>query len=49
MDPSVFYALVRSESFFDAKVVSSAGAIGLTQIMDFTGADIAKRLKRYYI
>ncbi len=46
VDPSVFYALVRSESFFDAKVVSSAGAIGLTQIMDFTGADIAKRLKK---
>ncbi|MCR4742275.1 MAG: lytic transglycosylase domain-containing protein [Treponema sp.] len=46
VNPSVFYALVRSESFFDARVISSAGAIGLTQIMDFTGADIAKRLKK---
>lgn len=43
--PSVIYALIRSESFFDAAVTSSAGAIGLTQLMEFTGGDIAKRLK----
>ena len=43
--PSVVYALIRSESFFDADVTSSAGAIGLTQLMEFTGSDIAKRLK----
>ena len=43
--PSVIYALIRSESFFDAEVTSTAGAIGLTQLMEFTGSDIAKRLK----
>ena len=41
----VMYALIRSESFFDADVMSSAGAIGLTQLMEFTGSDIARRFK----
>ena len=41
----VMYALIRSESFFDADVISSAGAIGLTQLMEFTGSDIARRFK----
>lgn len=39
------YALIRSESFFDAEVMSSAGAVGLTQLMEFTGSDIARRFK----
>ena len=39
------YALVRSESFFDHQIESSAGAVGLTQLMTFTGNDIAHRLK----
>ena len=39
------YALIRSESFFDADVTSSAGAIGLTQLMEFTAGDIAHRFK----
>ena len=42
---AVMYALIRSESFFDAQVTSSAGAIGLTQLMEFTGSDIARRFK----
>ena len=42
---SVMYALIRSESFFDADVTSSAGAIGLTQLMEFTASDIAHRFK----
>ena len=41
----MMYALIRSESFFDAEVTSSAGAIGLTQLMEFTGSDIARRFK----
>ena len=45
ISPSVIYALIRSESFFDADVMSSAGAIGLTQLMEFTGSDIARRFK----
>ena len=41
----VMYALIRSESFFDADVISSAGAVGLTQLMEFTGSDIARRFR----
>lgn len=41
----IMYALIRSESFFDSQIESSAGAIGLTQLMSFTGSDIAHRLK----
>lgn len=39
------YALIHSESFFDENIISSAGAKGLTQLMDSTGADVAKKLK----
>lgn len=42
---SVMYALIRSESFFDATVSSSAGAVGLTQLMEFTAGDVARRFK----
>lgn len=41
----VLYALIRSESYFDAEAVSSAGAHGLTQLMEPTAADIARKLK----
>lgn len=41
----IMYALIRSESFFDSQIESSAGAVGLTQLMTFTGSDIAHRLK----
>jgi len=39
------YALIRSESFFDKDVRSGAGAVGLTQLMKSTAADIARKLK----
>lgn len=41
----IMYALIRSESFFDSQIESSAGAVGLTQLMTFTGSDIAHRLR----
>lgn len=41
----IFYSLVRSESFFDAGIGSSAGAVGLSQLMGSTADDIAHRLK----
>ena len=41
----VMYSLIRSESFFDADVMSSAGAVGLTQLMELTASDIARRFK----
>lgn len=45
IEPEVLYALVRSESFFNPVVTSSAGAIGLTQLMETTGSDIARKMK----
>ena len=41
----LLYAVIRSESFFQAEIVSGAGAVGLTQLMPATAADIAKKLK----
>lgn len=41
----LLYALVRSESFFDSTVTSKAGANGLTQLMEATADDEAKKLK----
>lgn len=45
-NPSIMFALVRSESFFDYDVQSVAGANGLTQLMVPTADDIARRLKK---
>lgn len=45
INPSILYSLIRSESFFDEDVISSAGAIGLTQLMESTAGDIARKLK----
>lgn len=45
IDDFVIYALVRTESFFAPEVISNAGAIGLTQLMEFTAGDIARKLK----
>ena len=41
----LLYALVRSESFFDSQATSRAGASGLTQLMESTAADEAKKAK----
>ena len=45
IDENIMYALIRSESFFDADVMSTAGAIGLTQLMEYTASDIARHFK----
>ena len=39
------YGIIRSESAFDPKVVSYAGAVGLAQLMPATAAETAKGLK----
>ena len=41
---SIIYALIRSESFFDAKISSIKGANGLTQLMKPTADEEAKKL-----
>ena len=43
-DPFLIHSIIRQESRFDHSVISSAGAIGLGQIMPRTGEKIAKRL-----
>lgn len=40
VDPLLFLALVRRESGFDPRAVSSVGAVGLTQIMPQTALDM---------
>jgi len=42
---SVFFALVREESYFDPQIVSRSGAIGLTQLMPETAGESAGRLR----
>jgi soluble lytic murein transglycosylase len=44
VEPELVYAIIRQESIFDPVIVSPAGAVGLMQIMPFTGEDIAKSL-----
>jgi len=40
----LLYALVREESYFDPESESSAGAVGLTQLMGVTASDMARLL-----
>jgi len=40
----VLYGLVREESYFDPDIVSSVGAVGLSQLMPATAAAVARRL-----
>jgi soluble lytic murein transglycosylase len=40
----ILYGMVREESYFDAEITSSAGAVGLTQLMPATAKDIAHRM-----
>ncbi|HSB66576.1 MAG TPA: transglycosylase SLT domain-containing protein, partial [Anaerolineales bacterium] len=43
-DPLFVWSTIRQESLFDPTIQSSAGAVGLMQIMPATGADIASRI-----
>lgn len=40
----LLYALLRSESYFDAGIVSRSGAVGLAQLMGPTAGDVARKL-----
>lgn len=46
MAPELLYGLIRTESAFIPDVVSSAGAIGLTQLMPKTAQDVLARMER---
>lgn len=45
LDPLLVAALIRQESEFDPDAVSSAGAIGLMQVMPATGRQLGRTLK----
>ncbi len=44
LDPNLLFAIMRVESVYQRRIVSYAGAIGLTQIMPRTGRHIARVL-----
>jgi len=44
--PGLLFALIRTESAFQSGVVSSAGAVGLTQLMPDTALEMAGRIRR---
>lgn len=44
LDPYLMAALINQESAFDARIKSSAGAIGLMQVMPSTGRQYARKL-----
>jgi len=45
VDEYLILGLIRAESFFDPNIQSNAGANGLTQLMEATAGDIAKKMK----
>jgi soluble lytic murein transglycosylase len=44
--PELLYGLIRTESAFQPEIASRAGAVGLTQLMPSTAADMADRMRR---
>jgi soluble lytic murein transglycosylase len=44
VDPALVYGLIRQESRFVSDIVSSAGAVGLMQLMGKTARDVARRM-----
>jgi soluble lytic murein transglycosylase len=46
VNPATLFGLIRTESTFRSEVVSSAGAVGLSQLMPKTAEETALRIKR---
>jgi soluble lytic murein transglycosylase-like protein len=48
ISPALVWAVMRQESTFDPAIVSPAGAVGLMQIMPYTGREIAQALSEQF-
>ena len=46
VSPLALLALIRQESLYDPQAISVAGALGLTQVIPTTAAEIAEKLGR---
>ncbi|MDR2535324.1 MAG: lytic transglycosylase domain-containing protein [Treponema sp.] len=46
ISPEILYGLIRTESYFDPNIMSSVGAIGLSQLMPDTAREQAERIKK---
>jgi soluble lytic murein transglycosylase-like protein len=44
ISPALFYGLVREESYFDPEIRSSAGAVGLSQLMPTTALEAGAKI-----
>lgn len=49
VDPLLIFSIIKAESNFNEKVVSSSGAVGLMQIMESTAEEIAEDLDIKYV
>lgn len=49
IDPMLTFAIIKTESNFDANIESKSGAIGLMQLMDKTAQEQAEKLNIEYI
>lgn len=47
IEAALLFGLIRTESAFESDIVSSAGAIGLTQLMHATAEETAARIRRH--
>ena len=48
IDPMLTFAIIKTESNFDKKIVSKSGAIGLMQLMESTAKEQAEKLDIEY-
>lgn len=48
IDPMLTFAIIKTESNFQEKVISKSGAIGLMQLMENTAKEQAKKLNMEY-